>query len=68
MEKVISVNGMTCQHCKQSVENALSNLKGVNNVEVNLEEGKVKVNYNEDLVTLGDIRKEIEDQGYDVIQ
>lgn len=68
MEKVIGVNGMTCQHCKASVENALNNLQGVNNVEVNLDEGNVKVNYNEEVVTLGEIREEIENQGYDVVQ
>lgn len=68
MEHTIGVNGMTCQHCKASVENALKNLAGVNTVEVNLEEGNVKVNYDEDIVTLGDIREEIENQGYDVIQ
>lgn len=59
---------MTCQHCKASVENALNNLQGVNNVEVNLDEGNVKVNYNEEVVTLGEIREEIENQGYDVVQ
>ena len=68
MEKVIGVNGMTCGNCKKAVENALNNLAGVNHVAVNLEEGNVKVDYNEDIVTLGDIREEIENQGYDVVQ
>ncbi|NLI68481.1 MAG: copper chaperone CopZ [Bacilli bacterium] len=68
MEKVIGVNGMTCQHCKKAVETALSNLQGVNRVEVDLEKGNVIVNYDEEVVTLGDIRVAIEDQGYDVVQ
>lgn len=68
MEKVIGVNGMMCQHCKKAVETALSNLQGVNRVEVDLEKGNVIVNYDEEVVTLGDIRVAIEDQGYDVVQ
>ncbi len=68
MEKVIGVNGMTCQHCKKAVETALSNLQGVNRVEVDLEKGNVIVDYDEEVVTLGDIRVAIEDQGYDVVQ
>lgn len=68
MEKVIGVNGMTCQHCKKAVETALSNLQGVNHVEVDLEKGNVIVDYDEEVVTLGDIRVAIEDQGYDVVQ
>lgn len=59
---------MTCGNCKKAVEDALNNLKGVNEVAVDLDEGNVTVQYNEDVVTLGDIRIEIENQGYDVVQ
>lgn len=68
MEKVIGVNGMTCGHCKKAIEDALNNLEGVQHVAVNLEEGNVTVKYDEELVTLGDLRIEIENQGYDVVQ
>lgn len=68
MEKVIGVNGMTCGHCKKAVEDALNGLAGINTVAVDLDEGNVTVNFNEDVVTLGEIRSEIEDQGYDVVQ
>ncbi len=68
MEKVIGVNGMTCGHCKKAIEDALNNLEGVKHVAVNLEEGNVTVKYDEELVTLGDLRIEIENQGYDVVQ
>jgi len=68
MEKTIGVNGMSCNNCKQAVERALSNLTGVSAVDVNLAEGNVTVNFDENVVTLGDIRTEIENQGYDVIQ
>lgn len=68
MEKTIGVNGMTCDNCKKAVESALRNLDGVNSVAVNLDEGNVSVDFNEDVVSLGDIRLKIEDQGYDVVQ
>lgn len=68
MEKVIGVNGMTCANCKKAIEEALGNLEGVSSVSVDLEESNVTVNYDENVVELGDIRLEIENQGYDVVQ
>lgn len=68
MERVIGVNGMTCGNCKKAVETALNNLEGVTKASVDLEEGNVTVHFDEELVSLGDIRNEIEEQGYDVVQ
>lgn len=39
----LKVEGMSCNHCKASVEKALKNVAGVENAEVNLQEGKAKV-------------------------
>ena len=36
MKKVITVNGMSCQHCQASVEKALSAVQGVASAKVNL--------------------------------
>lgn len=66
MEKTINVQGMTCGHCKKSVEGALNELDGVSGAEVNLEAGNVKVNYDEAKVSLEDMQEAIEDQGYDI--
>lgn len=68
MEKTLGVNGMTCGHCEKAVKGALTELAGVEEVTVYLDEAKVKVVYNEAVVDLGDIRSAIEDQGYDVVQ
>jgi len=35
----IKISGMTCQHCQRAAENALSQLPGVERVEVNLAAG-----------------------------
>jgi copper chaperone len=39
----LKVEGMSCNHCKASVEKALKSVAGVENAEVNLQEGKAKV-------------------------
>lgn len=36
MKKVITVNGMSCQHCQASVEKTLSAVPGVESVKANL--------------------------------
>ena len=66
MEKIINVEGMTCNHCKMAVEGALKKLAGVNNAIVSLENNSVTVTYDEGKVTLEEMKEAIEDQGYDV--
>lgn len=67
MEKTtIHVEGMTCGHCKQSVEKALQELPGVAKVEVNLQAGEAAVEYDGGKATVQDMKDAIEEQGYDV--
>ena len=67
METTIKVNGMTCGHCKKAVESALNKLNGVSLVEVHLDKGEVKVEFDESKSTLNHLQDAIEEQGYDVI-
>lgn len=67
MEKTINVQGMTCGHCKMSVEGALKKLDGVTAAEVNLEAGSVKVTFDGSKVSVDAMKDAIEDQGYDVV-
>jgi copper chaperone len=62
----INVHGMTCAHCQKAVEKAVSTLDGVEKTDVNLESGKVHVTFNETQSTLKDIKKAIEEEGYQV--
>ena len=39
----ISVEGMTCNHCKATVENGLSAIEGVEKVSVDLQSGEVVI-------------------------
>ncbi len=36
MKKILTVNGMQCEHCKASVEKALSQVEGVSSAKVDL--------------------------------
>ena len=40
MKKILKVEGMTCQHCVDTVTKKVSMITGVTNVMVNLEEKK----------------------------
>ncbi|MFZ7646197.1 copper chaperone CopZ [Bacillus cereus] len=67
MTITLNVQGMTCNHCKMSVTNALTELEGVQNVEAHLQEGTVNVEYDDTKVDVEKMKEVIEDQGYDVI-
>lgn len=49
MQKTLRVNGMSCNHCKMSVEKALNEIDGVVGAEVSLEEKTVKVTLDKDV-------------------
>lgn len=61
---VLQVQGMSCGHCVQAVEGAVRRLGAKANVD--LQNGKVDVEFDEANVALADIKAAIEDQGYDV--
>ena len=64
MEKTIMVEGMTCGHCEKAVKEALGELDGVNNVEVDLTTGKAVVK-GEGLED-SKLREAIDEAGYEV--
>ncbi|WP_339227429.1 copper chaperone CopZ [Oceanobacillus sp. FSL K6-2867] len=64
--RILDVKGMSCGHCKMSVEGALNKLDGVTDTEVDLDSGKVEVTYDEAKVSLENMKETVEDQGYDV--
>lgn len=66
-EVTLKVEGMSCNHCVQSVERSVGELAGVDDVKVNLAEGKVAVKFDEAKVTRAQIEEVIDDQGYTVV-
>ena len=65
INKVIKVDGMSCDHCKNTIESALAKINGVRTAEVDLDKNEVRVDYNDELVSTKDLHDAIEDQGYD---
>ncbi|HWK22939.1 copper chaperone CopZ [Ureibacillus composti] len=67
MENVtLNVKGMSCGHCVKAVEGSVGALKGIEKVAVDLQAGKVNVEFNQQQVTVDQIKEAIDDQGYDV--
>lgn len=67
MEKdVIKVLGMSCGHCKSSVESALNELNGVDSADVDLAKSEVAVQFDSNKVGFNDFKEAIENQGYEV--
>ncbi|QTH45027.1 heavy-metal-associated domain-containing protein [Cohnella sp. LGH] len=60
----LKVEGMSCQHCVNSVEGVLKEIGAEGKVD--LKNGSVEVSYNEGSTTIEKIKAAIEDQGYDV--
>ncbi|UUZ81988.1 copper chaperone CopZ [Paenibacillus sp. P26] len=61
----LQVEGMSCQHCVNSIEGALRDIGAAG--KVHLETGTVDVSFDESRITLEQIKEAIEEQGYDVL-
>ncbi|QNT77636.1 heavy-metal-associated domain-containing protein [Entomobacter blattae] len=61
MTQTFQVEGMTCNHCAQTVTDAVSALKGVEGVTVDLKKGEVHVN---GAGNVKEIKEAIEEEGY----
>jgi len=58
----ISVEGMTCNHCRMTVEKNLASLEGIDEVSVDLPTGQVKIGG--DQVDLGQVAERVKELGY----
>lgn len=61
----LNVPDISCGHCKSSIEGAVSELEGIDSVEVTIDARTVAVTYADDL-SLETIVGAIEEQGYEV--
>ena len=61
----VNVTGMTCGHCAQSVKNELSQIAGVEDVQVDLATGNVEISSASPLDDAS-IATAVEDAGYEV--
>ncbi|QHA90180.1 copper chaperone CopZ [Bacillus sp. N1-1] len=66
-QTTLKIKGMTCDHCKAAVNNALTELEGVAEVDVNVKEGTAKVSYDSSSVSVSEMNEAVEEQGYDIV-
>ena len=62
------IQGMTCGNCVRHVEQALKNLPGVSQLEVNLEKHEALVEYDSTLVTYETMASTLKEAGYTMEQ
>ncbi|MHC1567894.1 MAG: heavy-metal-associated domain-containing protein [Candidatus Syntropharchaeia archaeon] len=65
---VLRIGGMTCTNCARTIERALSKHEGVYRADVNFATKKAYLAFNPDIVTLSDLKRVIEDTGYEIIE
>ncbi len=63
----ITVNGMMCSHCESRVNKAVGELSGVTFVGADHDNNLVEVTFDENKVTLDEIKNAIRAQGYEVL-
>ena len=66
IDTTFKVPEMSCGHCKAAIEGELNTLSGVEYSNANLEEGTVKVSYDEGRVNEEQLKSAITDAGYAV--
>lgn len=64
MKKILTVEGMTCNHCKMHVENALKGVDGVTDAQVDLDKKTAEVTLSKDVAD--DVLKDaVKEAGYE---
>ncbi len=58
------IQGMTCGNCLRHVEQALKNLSGISQLEVNLDKHEARVEYDSTLLTREAMASALNDAGY----
>lgn len=66
--QVLNIRGMTCAACAQRVEKTVGKLSGIQQASVNLASEKLFVEYDEDILTLAQIKESVKKIGYEVIE
>ena len=64
MKTKFNITGMSCSACSAHVENAVFNLKGVNDVSVNLLTNSMMVEFDDNILSIQDIIRVVEEAGY----
>ncbi len=66
-EKVIYVQGMSCENCRKHVHQALISLDGVESLEVDLASGRVNMSLSKNGPSDAQIKSALENAGYQML-
>ena len=61
----LNVSGMTCDHCRGRVENALKAVAGIYSVYVDLAEGSAEVDFDDDKTNQNALVEAVQSAGYE---
>jgi copper chaperone len=62
----LNVQGMSCNHCVNTIESSLKGLSGVQNTKVDLKANTVTVTFDETAVGQNELKEVILEAGYDI--
>ena len=63
---VLNVPSVSCNHCKMAIEGAVGALDGVEQVDVDVDDKSVTVDFDAADVSLDEIQAAVQDEGYEV--
>ena len=66
MNKILNVDGITCEHCVEIIKESVGIIAGVLRVEVDIEQKQVVVEFDEKMERLEDLIDKIEEVGFEV--
>lgn len=69
MESInLKVNGMHCSGCEARIKNSLESIKGIKKIKASHKRGTVDISYDAGNISLGEIKENIEDLGFEVVE
>ena len=66
MSTILNVPTISCDHCKMTIERALSELEGVSKAEVDIDRRQVEVDFDASQVSMEEIEEALDEVGYEV--
>jgi len=65
VQETIKIENIECDHCVMRVGRAIAAVKGVTEVDVNLEKKEAVIDFEKDITDLEEIKAAIRDAGYE---
>ena len=63
---VLTVPGISCEHCERTIREALTPVKGIHHLDVNIMAKQVRVTYDEAQVATEKLKEILQSEGYPV--